>query len=270
MLRKEGVLITGVIWILFVILGLKGFQYWYGGFVVFFWFFLGLLNYDHKTTLFLLVKKPLKFLTFYSPLLLFWIFIDQFGLYSHLWRYPLYNTFLEFLWVYFVLYSFAGLALLELFYFISSVYKEKLVFIKHKNTTLHKTIDLSDKILLITSFAAAIIIPILAVFEITPPFLALSIIIVLFLTWMIVDIIMLKFHIKHWLHYCIILITTTIITVVLNEIPNTIAREWVYLQAPLLHITVFEIPLWVILGWIWWCLLILRLWILIALHKKLK
>ena len=59
------ILVASVGWIAFAFAGLKGFPFWYGGFVVCFWIAFGLLNFPHRTSLWLLVHRKMPFLVFY-------------------------------------------------------------------------------------------------------------------------------------------------------------------------------------------------------------
>ncbi len=257
--------------IISIIIGLNGFQYWYGGLVISLWLLLGLKNYQHRTTLWLAKNDIKKFLKFYIPLLVLWIISDQFGLATKLWRYPKYDTLMEFLWVYLVLYSFAAFAVLETIYFLSGVFGEKLRFVKHKMTSRHIFIDKIDHFFLAISLIVAVIsIIALSLFHLSLPRSLFIFIVSPFLIWALIDLIRLKFHVGRWKQYILVLITTTIITVLLHEIPNTRAFEWVYLEAPFLNYQIFGIPLWVSAGWFWWTLLLLRMWIFLILHPKIK
>ncbi|MDO8594801.1 MAG: hypothetical protein Q7R93_04825, partial [bacterium] len=80
----------------------------------------------------------------------------------------------------------------------------------------------------------------------------------------------LSFHIGHPGHMLLILIGAGVIAAFLNEIPNTVAFEWVYLEAPFLNAALWSVPLWVWVGWFWYVIFTLRLWIFLVLHPKVK
>lgn len=257
---KLKLFLLGLGWLIFIIAGLKGFPFWYDGFLICFWLFIGLLNYSHRTTLWLVKNRFIDFLKFYVPYALFLMLFDMAGLKYNLWMYPIIRSF-GFLWVYLVLYPLAGLILIELIYFLSGIFKEKLIFVRRKSTLLHQSFDISEKIF----FAINIILPAIVVIIVKIPlFIAFA----LYIFWVMLEIITFKFHIRQWGHYCLIILIVFFVAVLLNEVPNTGAFEWMYLKTPFPNQTLWGVPIWVGLGWLWFALFTLRMWILIILHPK--
>jgi hypothetical protein len=94
------------------------------------------------------------------------------------------------------------------------------------------------------------------------PFLALG--------WLTLAGVKLAFHVRHSGQYALILILAGVLAAVSHELPNTVAREWVYLSAPILNTLLFGIPLWAIVGWYWFAFFVLRLWIFLVLHPRAR
>lgn len=259
---RVAILAASVGWLGFAFAGLKGFPFWYGGFVLCFWVAFGLINYHQKTSLWLLVHKRVPFLLFYGALAGSLVILDQFGLRFGLWFYPLYQGW-WFLWVYLVLYPFAGLAVLELIYALTRVFGEQLAFVSHRGTRAHHAVDAMESVLFLLmwglfALGVSVSTDLLVLF----PLLAIG--------WLAFATVKLAFHVRHWRHYVMVLVVTGVIAALLHELPNTIAREWVYLSAPILSILIFGIPLWAVVGWYWFTLFVLRLWIFLVLHPRIK
>lgn len=256
------ILVASVGWIAFAFAGLKGFPFWYGGFVVCFWIAFGLLNFPHRTSLWLLVHRKMPFLVFYAALAGSLVLLDQLALRFLLWFYPFYHG-LWFIWVYAVLYPIAALAQLELFYFLAGAFKEKLTFVRHSASRGHHIIDGIEGIL----FLLMILLFLLGA-ALYP--ISLLVLFLVSISWIVAATVKLSFHIKHPEHTILILICAGVLAALLNELPNTLAFEWVYLEAPLLNAVFFGVPLWVWLGWYWYAIFTLRLWIFLVLHPRIK
>ena len=254
------ILIASVGWIASAFAGFMGFSYWYGGFVLFFWLAFGLLNYPHRTSLWLAANRRIPFLLFYAAVAGLFFIGDRFGLRELLWIYPLYHSW-GFLWVSLILYPFAMFSLLELLFFVTTLAGDRLTFIPRKGTWLHHTLDATESVLFLISVGVIVLgalgkgVPLAAVFYIL-------------IAWLSVFTIKLRFHLPHTGHYAWILGVTVCVAILLNELPNTVAREWIYLSAPILNLPVFGIPLWACLSWYWMTMCMLRLWILLVLHPK--
>ena len=258
---RSAILAASAGWIGFAFAGLKGFPFWYGGFVVCFWLAFGLLNYAERTTLWLIRHKPFPFLVFYSALAASFFLLDRMALAAHLWFYPLYHGWL---WAvgYFVWYPVAAFSVLELFYFLARALGEKLIFRRRKETRVHDALDWGEGALFLLmfgmiAFGAISDIPLLWLFIVS-------------LAWFVLANGKLFFHIVHAKHFALILGATAVLAAFLNEVPNTGAFEWVYLIAPMLNTLFFGVPLWLVFGWYWFTLFTLRVWIFLVLHPKVK
>jgi hypothetical protein len=251
-------------WLGFIFSAFKGFHFWYGGFVVFFWLALSALNYHHDTSLWVLKNRFYKFIKFYLFLVLFWFYAD-FILGQKavgLWEYPFYHTAGDWFRLYLILYPFVGLTMIELLYFLSALFGEKLVIEYKKQSLLHKILDRLDLVLLSAILVAAI--P--AVVWPTPSFT--SFFVWLGISWAGIATFKLKYHVRHWLHYLAIFTATFIMSAFLYELPNTNVFEWKYHAAPILNSSILQIPLWVIAGWYVQVLIMLKLWIYFVLKKR--
>ncbi|MSU55948.1 MAG: hypothetical protein EXS51_01370 [Candidatus Taylorbacteria bacterium] len=264
---RIAILIANVLWLAFAFAGFKGFPFWYGGFVFFFWIAFGLLNYTYKSSVWLIHKKVWLFLLLYLALVGTSYFVDRFGLNHHLWFYPFYRG-AGMLWVWFVLYPFAGLAVLELLYFLGGYLGEPLTFRQHPMTKWHGFFDVFEQVLFLTVTGVIVLGALRLGVEI-----ALPITTALVLIWLGVTLFKLHFHIRHLGHYSLVILSTVLLALLSHELPNTVAREWVYLEAPLssfFNVMLLGLPVWVWLGWFWLVLLPLRLWIFLVLHPKVK
>jgi len=92
--------------------GLRGFDYWFGGFIFALWIGLGLFNYAEHSSLWLLLHKHNLFLRFYAALVLSFFVIDQVGLQVHFWFSPLYHGWGALL-AYLFFFPLGGLVLVE-------------------------------------------------------------------------------------------------------------------------------------------------------------
>jgi hypothetical protein len=258
------ILIASVGWIASVFAGFKGFPFWYGGFVLCFWLAFGLLNYKERSSVWLFHNKPRLFALFYAALAGTLFLGDQFGLNMHLWFYPFYEGYaLLFVWL--VLYPFGGLAVLELFYFLSGYFGEPLRFEGHQKARWHDFFDVLEPLIFLTMIGVIV----KGAIGIGPE-ITVSVAIIIAIFWILAALVKIKFHIRHTGHYTLILALTALLATVSHELPNTIAREWVYLDAPFLNLSALGLPLWV---WIWWflfTLIPLRLWIFLVLHQKMN
>ncbi len=261
------ILIANVLWLAFAFAGFKGFPFWYGGFVLFFWLAFGLLNYTYQSSLWLAYRKPVLFLLLYIALAGVSYYIDQFGLTTHLWFYPLYHG-IGLLWVWLVLYPFGGLAVLELLYFLGGCLGEPLAFRERPMTKWHGFFDVLEHILFLFTIGTIVAGALNLGFSSLLPLTATIVVL-----WMCSALIKLSFHIRHPGHYSLVILSTVLLALLSHELPNTVAREWVYLEAPLsslFNVILLGLPIWVWLGWFWLVLLPLRLWIFLVLHPKVK
>lgn len=258
---RIAILVASVGWLAFAFAGLKGFPFWYGGFVVCFWLAFGLINYPERTTLWFIQNKPIPFLVFYGALAASFFLLDQMALDAHLWFYPLYHGWW---WAvgYLVWYPAAAFSVLELFYFLARTCGEKLVFRHRKETRWHTALDWGEGMLFLLMSGMIVW---GAISDISPLWLF-----VVSLSWFLLANGKLVFHVTHARHLVFILIVTGALAAFLNEVPNTGAFEWVYLVAPFLNTLFLGIPLWMVLGWYWFTLFTLRLWIFLVLHPKVK
>lgn len=257
---KIAIFFSTISWLIFIMAGFQGFHFWYGGFLIFFWLSLGLWNYFHRTSLWLLRNNFLNFLKFYVPFAIFLAFLDLTGQGYTLWYYPFYYS-IGFIWVYLVLYPWSGLGLLELIYFLSEIFGEKLIFIQRGLTRWHRFIDFLENLM----FVVIIMATLSAALGWMP---SLLVFFEIYIAWIILMAVKLKFHIRHWLHYILIIALASAIAVLVNEVPNVNAFEWVYLKAPFLNQIIWGVPLWAALGWFWFTFFVLRLWIPLVLHPK--
>ena len=183
-------LISCIGWLAFIFAAFRGYHFWYEGFVILFWFFLGILNYDQHTSLWLFKNKPRRFFTLYSFLFIFFFFIDFVVAQklANLWYYPYHNSLARLIEIY-LLYPFSGLPVLELVYFISSIFNEKLNFIKEPFRGWHKLIDYIE----IASFPLVVLLPlVLSILRLNHIADAL---VWGFICWLVIGTIKFKYHI---------------------------------------------------------------------------
>jgi len=264
---RIAILIANVLWLAFAFAGFKGFPFWYGGFVFFFWLAFGLLNYTHKSSVWLAHKRVWLFILLYLALAGISFFIDIFGVNHHLWFYPFYHG-AGMLWVWLVLYPFGGLAVLELLYFLGGCLGEPLTFKECSMTKWHGFFDVLEHVLFLTVTGVIIADALWPGFEVSLP-----ITISLFLIWLGIALIKLSFYIRHLGHCSLVILSIVLLALLLHELPNTVAREWIYLEAPLssfFNAFLFGLPVWMWVGWFWLVLLPLRIWIFLAVHPNVK
>jgi len=253
-------------WLGFIFAAFRGFSFWYGGFVVFFWIALGFLNYRHESSLWLLKNRFLIFLKFYVVMIVL-SFIGDLLIgqnIAHLWTYPHYAHLSDWIRLYLVLYPFGALAVLELMYLLGWVTGEKLVFHKldHTPPIFHLLIHRFDALLLF-----------LILFLLVMRFFVIignlrEIMVGLLLVWMCVGTIRLHHHLKHLRHLLGIFLATLLVSVFLHEFPNVGTYEWVYFKSPILNHQIFGIYLWVIVGWYLLVLGTLRMWMLLGADRN--
>lgn len=265
--QKTIALFATIGWLIFILAAFRGFHFWYEGFIVFFYIALGTINYQQKTTVWLLKNKFRKFLKFYIFLIVFFFFVDYLlgQKIGHLWSYPYHTYLLSKEWLY-LMYPLAGLAILELTYFIGGVFGEKLIFIKNPRNIFHKVVDKAETVwLLITLFVPVIFYSLRISFYNAGSFLAYASVV-----WIILYTIKLDYHLKHRLHWLAIFLLTAILSILTQEVPNVGVFEWVYHNSPFLNQIIFGIHLWVILAWYLFVILMLRFWIYVALRDQIK
>ncbi|MDO8620238.1 MAG: hypothetical protein Q7R64_02720 [bacterium] len=244
--------------------GLWGVPFWYGGFVLCLWGALGLLNYGQHSSLWLIHKKPWLFVLLYGALAGASFLTDTFGLNAHLWFYPLYQG-IGLFWVWLVLYPFGGLAMLELLYFFAGYLDEPLHFKEYPQTRMHRFFDVFESLLFLLMIAVIVLGAVKADWG-----LALPNMVILSVLWMFSALVKLRFHIGHPGHFILVIVIATFFSVLSHELPNTLAREWIYLEQPFLNFLIFGVPSWVWIGWFWLNLMTLRLWIFLVLHPKVR
>lgn len=246
------------------VLGFKGFPFWYGGFVLCFWGALGLLNYEQHSSVWLTRRKPLLFIVLYGALAGSSFLADTFGLNAHLWFYPSYQG-LGLFWVWLVLYPFGGLAMLELLYFLAGYLDAPLQFTPYPQTHFHRFFDIFESLLFVVMVAVIVLGAVKAEWG-----LSLLPLAILAFVWMFSALVKLRFHITHFGQYMLVFVIATLLATLSHELPNTIAHEWVYLDAPFLDFLLVGLPLRVWCGWFWLALMTLRLWIFLVLHPKVQ
>lgn len=250
-------------WLVFIFAAFSGFHFWYGGFAIFLWLALGAINYRHDTSLWLLKNRFKNFFTFYVFLVIFSVYADLIigQMIAHLWYYPHYALLEDWVRLYIILYPFAGLAVLELTYFLVGLFNERLVIHLKVESFFHKIIDKLD-IILLSLIVFLPVIQLVSSVELRKPLVYMSIL------WILVTTIKFKYHIKHWLHFFVIFVATLLISVFLHEIPNVGVFEWKYNKAPILNHEFLGVPLWVIIGWYVLVVLMLRFWMFFVLKKR--
>ncbi len=242
--------------------GWNGFSFWYAGFVPCFWLALALQNYPRKTSLWMFTHRRKFFLIFYGALAGSLLLLDQLGLRLHVWFYPFYHDF-WFILVYGVLYPITALAELECFYFLTHLWGESLTFEPHKATSIHRVVDGGEGIL----FLLMMLFVALGASGYPISLFALFIFAIL---WMLCAAVKLGFHIAHPAHITLLFLATVVIAVFLNGLKSAAVFEWIYLEAPILNVVFWNIPLWTWLCSFWFALFTLRLWIFLVLHPKVK
>ncbi len=244
--------------------GLKGFPFWYGGFVLCFWGALGLLNYGQHSSLWLVHRKPWIFALWYGAVAGVSFFADTFGLNAHTWFYPQYQGF-ALLWVWLLLYPFGSFSLLELLYFLAGYLDAPLRFTQYPQTRAHRFVDTCESMLFLLTTTVMILGAVQTGWGFSPPLLA-----VLVTVWIIAGLVKLRFHIGHPGHFVLVFVLTTLLATLSYVLPNAGAREWIYMETPFFTFSLFGIPSWVWLGSFWQSLMTLRLWIFLVLHPKVQ
>lgn len=261
---RVAILLATVGWILSGFAGLKGFPFWYGGFVLCFWVAFGLVNFHQKTSLWLAARHRIPFLLLFGALAGFLIILDRAALNFGLWFYPTYHGW-QFLWVYGVLYPFAALGLIELFYFTAQFLGEHLAFTQKPLSPAHRATDSLEGLLFIT-MTGGILAGALSWS------ISVTLVAFLVLAWIAVYLAKLSFHLRHPKHFAYLLFLSAAVAAFFSGFPNTVAREWVYAYSalPLWSTELLSVPLWLWFGWLWFMLFTLRFWVAIALHPKVK
>jgi len=256
-------------WLSFVYSAFKGFHFWYLGFIFFFWLSLGILNYRHESTLWLMENRWSRFAKYYFTLAVLGFLADYIigQALTGVWSYPFYNSISDWLRLYLLIYPIGGLSTIELIYFLASIFREKVVLIHEdvKNLLVTK-LEFSTDILLILAIITYLISK-----TIIPLSHIQSIIIVLFSVWIILTTFKLKYYLKHWTHWIAIIGASAILSIFVHEIPNTAVHEWKYYPPHLFpDYSILGIQLWLIWGWYLLVLVMLKYWIQIVLLKGRK
>lgn len=259
-----------IAWLAFIFSAFKGFHFWYAGFTLFFWLTLASLNYRHRTSLWFLKNKLYRFLIFYFHIVLLSFFADFFigQKLTNFWQYPFYNSLTDWLRLYFIIYPFGCVAVLELAYLLSQIFKEPFLFVKKSLTPVHKFIDWLDVIWVYVIYATVFTSPLFLIYG--PSAGYKNFVFWLALAWPVLATIKLRYHISHWLHWLVIFIATLIISVFLHELPNVGVFEWKYGDMPVFNFYILGIPFWVVVGWYVIVLGTFRLWLYLALEKEQK
>lgn len=266
--KERLALVFCLIWISLIFSAFKGFHFWYAGFLVFFWLSLGFLNYRHETSLWLLRNRTTLFLKFVMVSAAVGFIADYLiGIkISHFWNYPFYNDLFDWVRLYLIIYPFGGLSILELVFFLSGLSGDKLYFIHKTNNLTQKFIDASDYFVDIFLLIVILLWPLMYWFGVKLPirhFFAYG-----FLVWLVIATVKFAYHIKHGWHWVAIFLAALLMSLLLNEYPNTVALEWVYYNGPILNYKILELPVWVMLGWYVMILFMMRLWIRLVWAKK--
>ncbi len=253
--------LSALAWLSFIFAAFKGFHFWYVGFVLFFWLSLAALNYRHKTSLWLLQNN--FFLAARLYVVLFAIgFVGDFlvGQYVfHLWIYPYFHGFFDWGQLYLVVYPLGGLCIIELFFFLSTLFHERLIISQRTHDTSTQRIDMIDHGLVAIVILGIIGASLSRYFGFQPPFP--HILLGAFLMWGAVATLQLIHRLQHALHWLAIILTTTALSIFLHEVPNTAVFEWRYQNAPILNYSMLGIPVWVFLGWYLMVIVVLRAWL---------
>ena len=266
---KVGALCAAVVWIVFIFAAFKGLQFWYAGFVFFFWLSLAFLNYCHSTSFWIAQHTPWRFLRFY--LALFAVgFIGDFVIgqnIAHLWSYPHYNSFVEWATLYAISYPFGGLSILELSFFLGYIFHEKFVYLPRVHMSAAHYVDKLDHA--VDTLLAALLLGGSALYLYGIHTGLAKSIVYLFLLWAVLTTVKLAYHLRHGIHWIALFCAVLFISVLLHEVPNTAVFEWEYYTAPILNFLIFEIPAWVFLGWYLMLLVMYRLWLRLILQKRI-
>ncbi|HCB35492.1 MAG TPA: hypothetical protein DEP25_02505 [Candidatus Taylorbacteria bacterium] len=249
---------------IFAFAGFNGFPLWYGGFVLCFWSALGMLNYSERSSIWLLHARPWFFALFYASLASTAFLADTFGLGMHLWFYPFYEGW-GLLWVWLVLYPIGGLTVLELLYVLSGWFGEHLRFEEHKGTAWHRFLDVFEYIVFLSLIAAVAAGAAGIEIAITAPLT-----LILAMVWIPAALVKFWSHTRHPGHYATFIALTALLAAISHGLPGTIAREWVYLDAPFLALSILGLPLFVWIDWFLFTLFPLRLWLFITLHPRVR
>ncbi len=259
-------LIATIGWLSFIFLAFNGFHFWYLGFTFFFWLCLGILNYRHESSLWVMKNRISRFIKYYAVLIILGFLADYFiGQHlTHLWIYPPYNSIADYLRLYLFIYPLGGLSVIELIYFLASLFKERVILIHNQDRKLNITkLEVTINVLLF-------VIIVINLFSITihPLPYVRTTLAVLFVIWTIITTIKLKYEIKHWTHWVAILFSTLFISLFLHEIPNTAVYEWRYFPPTLFDFHILGLSIWVFFGWYLIILMMLKFWIKIVLLKN--
>lgn len=259
-------IIATVGWLSFIYSAFMGFEFWYLGFVVFFWISLGIINYRHETTLWLLKNRSGRFSKYYF----FLIILGFFGDYvigqklTNLWNYPPYNSFYDWLRLYLFIYPIGGLSIIELIYFLVGIFKQQISLGISKDNYLMVRLGKITDILLIATIL------VFAFSKLSGPLPYIrNVTILLFIIWCIIGTFKLKYQVKHWKYLTAIVFISVFLSMFLHEIPNTAVYEWRYYPPALLDNHILNITIWVFFGWYLMVLLMFKFWIrLVLLHHR--
>ena len=259
---------ASITWMLFIFSAFKGFHLWYAGFVFFFWLALAALNYRHTTSLWLAKNRTRRFLEFYTVLFVVG-FIADYVIGQHvadLWSYPYYTSLFDWVRLYVIIYPFGGLSILELSFFLGNLFHEKFVLLPKVHSTLAHSVDFLDDVVDATLFL--LLSGGLVIYFFNSSYQFTEVVVYTFFVWTVLTTIKLALHLRHGIHWLAIFITVLFVSILLHEIPNTVAFEWKYHTAIMLNTPIMQIPLWVIIGWYVMLLAMYRLWIRVVLNRK--
>lgn len=236
----------------------------------FFWLSLAVINYRHRTTLWFLCNRTRYFVLMYAVLLVIG-FVGDYLIgqqIAHLWRYPYYTTYFDWVRLYALIYPLGGLAVLELVLFLGGIFRERLALLPKPHAPLTRPLNLLDHAIDGLVALSLVVMPVLYWLKISVPYAHL--LVYVFLAWAAVATWQFAYHVRHGSHWVAILVAALLMSVFLHEIPNTAVFEWEYFSAPLLNMRLLSIPLWVVVAWYVIVILMLRLWVRLLLPVRAR
>src|SRR3989338_1566102 len=218
-------LLTTVGWISFIYSAFMGFHYWYLGFVFFFWFCLSILNYRHETTFWLLKNRRSRFIKYYLALVVLGFVADY-----------VIGQQLVNLWSYRIYSSISDwFRLYFLIYPLGGLSVVELIYflasiLKEKVVLIHDDVKnlFVNKLTHVTD----------------------TILVLIILTCLILK----NFNLFN-----------NILFIFMHEIPNVAVYEWKYYPPEFFSFQIWGISIWVVVGWYFLVLVMLKYWIQIVL-----
>mgnify|MGYP001591364836 FL=1 len=180
------------------------------------------------------------------------------------WTYPFYSHTSDWLRLYILIYPIGGLSVVELIYFLSSLFKEKIVLVHEdvKTKTVYKYEYLVHALIVLAIVVCLLFKDNNSLFYVQ---IAIAILVSI---WIVLTTLELRYYLKHWTHWVSIIAVTTILSIFLHEVPNTAVYEWKYNVPSLLSLhPILSLQIWLIYGWYLLVLVMLKYWIQIVLLK---